>query len=249
MASGLDGNPNPLRSAARDRVLDEVADEVVRHRRGRDGGVLCVAVDGIDGAGKTTLADELARVLRTRGVPVLRSTTDSFHHPREVRWAKGILSPEGFYRYSHNLGALRARLLDPLTDRPPRPYRVAAFDEPSNSVVDAPLEVAPAGSVLLFDGLFLQRPELRHYWHLSIWVDGERRVTEDRTRRAVASCPAGPWGLVSMARWWAILGRYVGGLQLYIEACDPMGRADVVIDNNDLLAPSSTWRGGSFEVG
>ena len=243
MASGLDGNPDPLRSAARSRALGEVADEIFRRRRTLANGVLCVAVDGIDGAGKSTLADELAADLRRRGVPVLRSTTDSFHHRREVRWAKGVLSPEGFYRDSHDLPRLRELLLDPLTDRPTRPYRAAAFDEPSNAPVDAPSEVAPDAAVLLFDGLFLQREELRHYWDFSIWVDGEHRVTADRTRWASERCPAGPWGLVAMASSWAILGRYVGGLRLYIDECRPAEHADVVIDNNDLLAPSLAWRG------
>lgn len=31
--------------------------------------------------------------------------------------------------------------------------------------------------------------------------------------------------------------RYVDGQRLYLRACDPRGRADVVVDNSDLEAP------------
>jgi uridine kinase len=41
-----------------------------------------VAVDGPDAAGKTTLADELASVLRGRGRTVIRASIDGFHRPR-----------------------------------------------------------------------------------------------------------------------------------------------------------------------
>ena len=58
---------------------------------------MLVGIDGIDGSGKSTFADEVATLLRARGVPVVRSTVDSFHNPRSKRWARGRSSPVGFY--------------------------------------------------------------------------------------------------------------------------------------------------------
>jgi uridine kinase len=241
MPAGLDGNPEPITSPARRAVLTRVADEIIRRRS--VGGVLLVAIDGIDGGGKSTFADELAVMLEA-DVPVIRSTADSFHNPRAVRWRRGKLSPIGFYRDSHDLDILREILLDPLRSAPPVSYRAAAFDEPSDAPVSSPSETPRAGSVLLFDGLFLQRPELRHYWDLSIFLDGERRVTEERLERSTADCPPGPSALVHLASRWAVLRRYVEGFRLYVDECDPTGRADVVVDNNDLLRPTATFRRG-----
>jgi uridine kinase len=200
--------------------------------------VLRVAIDGIDGAGKSTFADELATVLREDEVPVIRSTTDSFHHPRSIRLARGLLSAEGFYRDSHDLAQLQALLLDPLSTDPPRAYRVAAFDEPTDSPVNAPLETAAGGAVLLFDGLFLQRPELRPYWDLVVWVDGAQRVADERIRRIGAAIPPGPSGIVALARSCAVLGRYLHGMQLYLDECSPLERATVIVRNDDLAEPS-----------
>lgn len=58
---------------------------------------LTVALDGIDAAGKTTLADALRAELEARGQRVLRASIDGFHNPSAIRRARGSLSPEGYY--------------------------------------------------------------------------------------------------------------------------------------------------------
>lgn len=199
--------------------------------------MVCVGIDGIDGAGKTTFADELAGVLTDRSIHVVRSTIDSFHAPRAVRWARGRCSPEGFYRDSHDLSSLHACLLDPLIDDPPGPFRTAAFDEPSDSAVDAPVQDAVPGMVLLFDGIFLHRPELRARWDLSIYLDGGDRVARGRSDRASRNVPPGPAGLIHLVRWWCFLDRYIEGQRLYLDECQPTARADVVVLNDELAAP------------
>jgi len=44
-----------------------------------------VAIDGVDGVGKTTLANELVDPLRRRGLLVIRASIDGFHNPGSVR--------------------------------------------------------------------------------------------------------------------------------------------------------------------
>lgn len=53
-----------------------------------------VAVDGVDGAGKTVFADELADRLRAGGRPVIRIGINGFHQVRAVRLRRGRDSPE-----------------------------------------------------------------------------------------------------------------------------------------------------------
>src|SRR5918994_1676380 len=60
----------------------ELRDEVT-HLYG--GGRVIVAVDGIDGAGKTTFADGLAEVFAEAGSAVYRASIDGFHRPRAER--------------------------------------------------------------------------------------------------------------------------------------------------------------------
>jgi uridine kinase len=54
-----------------------------------------VAIDGPPAAGKTTLADELAVVLREQGRDVIRATIDDFLFPRAQRYPRGEYSAEG----------------------------------------------------------------------------------------------------------------------------------------------------------
>ena len=236
MPAGLDGNPDPLRTPARAAVIAAVVDRVVALPGGRRA---VVAVDGIDGSGKSTFADELVAALAARpdfDRELVRSTVDSFHNPRSVRHARGPGSPTGFYRDSTNLDALVTELLEPF--RAGEPFRTAVFDEPFDSPVDDVPRTATADAVLVFDGIFVHRRELRDRWDVSVFLDGLDRVTAARVERVVAACPGDPLGdLLTMARWWVLLRRYVVGQRLYLDECDPAAAADIVIDNDDLAAP------------
>ena len=77
--------------------------------------IVRVAIDGVDGAGKTTLADALAPLVSAQGRPVIRAAVDDFHHPQAIRYARGRHSPDGFYLDSYDYGAFRRLLLDPLS--------------------------------------------------------------------------------------------------------------------------------------
>ena len=79
-----------------------------------DGGPLRVAVDGRTACGKSTFARALAGALSARGCNTLHTTIDGFHNPRSVRYARGRLSAEGYYRDARDLGAIRRELLAPL---------------------------------------------------------------------------------------------------------------------------------------
>ena len=114
-----------------------------------------VAIDGVDGVGKTTLANELAGPLQRRGVSVIRASIDGFHNPRSVRHRPGRGSPEGFFQDSFNYKELTAALLEPVGPGGSRLYRRAVFDYRTDSEVAAPVETAAPNSVLLFDGIFL----------------------------------------------------------------------------------------------
>jgi len=87
-----------------------------------------VAIDGVDGVGKTTLADDLVDPLRRRQVPVIRASIDGFHNPRSVRYRLGRSSPIGYFRDSFNHDALTAGLLRPLGPGGSGSYRRAVFD-------------------------------------------------------------------------------------------------------------------------
>ena len=190
-------------------------------------GLTIVAVDGVDGAGKTTFADALAEHLRSGGLHVLRASVDHFHHPRVVRYARGKTSPEGFYRDSYNYAALREELLYPA--RIGRPARLALFDHRIDAPIEAEPQLIALPSLLVFDGLFLHRPELRDEWDLSIFLDVPFEVSYARMAERDGSNPK-PTARVNR--------RYYLGQQLYFAEANPQASADIVIDYADFDRPA-----------
>jgi uridine kinase len=200
------------------RLVDVFPDRTIR-----------VAVDGVDGAGKTTFADELGASVSALGRPTIRASVDSFHNPKAVRYRQGRHSPKGFFEDSYNYVALKRFLLDPLGPAGSQCYQTAAFDHRLDKEVSAVELKAQPSSVLLVDGIFLHRPELLQYWDVSIFL-------QVAFAQSVARCaerdgwPPDPKALSNR--------RYVGGQRLYLERCQPASKATIVIDNNDFSSPA-----------
>lgn len=197
----------------------------------RPGRVLRVAVDGPDAAGKSTLVAELGQRLSvTRNT--IQASVDGFHQPRAVRRRRGELSPEGYYHDSFDHVALRDSLLDPLGPGGNRHYRTASYDHRADTATERQFQVAPDDAVLLVDGVFLLRPELREHWDLSIYLEV---APAESIRRALVR-DVELFGAVEAVRE-RYLARYLPGQQLYRDEAAPTRRADVVVDNNDPSAP------------
>jgi uridine kinase len=196
-----------------------------------------VGIDGVDGVGKTTLADELVEPLVRMGRQAVRASVDGFHRPREWRYRRGLDSPEGYFFDSFDYTALRSELLDPLGPEGTRRFRRAVFDYRIDRPVDVPYETAEADLILLFDGVFLQRPELAGAWDIRVWVDAPFDVTvsravsrdADRTDR----------GTVIRGKYET---RYVPGQLMYMDQCRPRDAADILANNADLENPDLEYR-------
>ncbi len=197
-----------------------------------------VAIDGPPAAGKTTLADELAALLRTRGRDVIRATIDDFLFPRVQRYPRGEYSAEGCYLDTHNHDALNRVLLDPLGPGGDRRYQDSIYDHTTDTVLSPPVTTAPANAVLVFDGVFLMRPELIDRWDLRVFVSTTLEKTVDRAvirERRVSSRAA-------VERRWR--ERYIPSQQLYFATVRPTDHVDIIVHNDDPRRPVWETRTG-----
>lgn len=200
---------------------------------------LRVAVDGPDAAGKTTLADELAPAVRARGRQVIRASIDDFGRPRAERYRRGADSPTGYYLDSFDHQALCAHLLDPLGPGGRGWYRRAVFDIRTDTPLPAPTERAAADAVVLVDGVFLLRPELRDRWDLRVFVSvGEAEVL----RRALAR-DAALFGSAERTEQ-RYRTRYLPAQRRYLAEARPAQVAEVVVGNDDVTRPVLVVRSG-----
>jgi uridine kinase len=187
-----------------------------------------VGIDGVDGAGKTMFGDQLARCLQESGRLTIRASVDGFHHPKAIRYRRGRQSPQGYFHDSYDYVQLKAALLDPLSPGGSGRYRSAIFDHRLDAPVAMPEAQAVPGAILVFDGIFLHRPELRLYWDYSIFLQVGFDISILRMARRDAGSPD-PHASANR--------RYVEGQALYLRACDPARHATITINNEDLAAP------------
>ena len=201
--------------------------------RKQPGKPLKVAIDGRSAAGKTTLCGELAEELRRRGVTTLLASADDFHHSREHRYRQGELSAIGYYQDAVDIQAIIDSLLAPLSGHCfPVDCQISSRDFrrdiPSNR---HSVGVAP-DTVLLFDGLFLFRPELNIYWDYRILVHIPPETSLERGLARDVTLFGSPEAVERRYNH-----RYEPAWQIYESRDAPWERADLIIGNASPQSP------------
>jgi uridine kinase len=195
-----------------------------------------VAIDGRTASGKTTLANELAKAIERLGRPVIRTSIDGFHRSKSERYARGRYSAEGYYRDARDLDAIVSLLLKPLALEGDRRYCTASFDLGDDVPLPLSFSTAEPNAVLVVDGTFLQRPELRTWWDFTVFVDTEEAVAE---HRGIARDGAHLGDEALATRLFA--ERYRPAFNLYAGEVDPKS-ADAVFGNDDFNNPTLQLR-------
>lgn len=189
---------------------------------------VAVAVDGPDAAGKTTFADSLVDALPA---PVVRASIDGFHHPREVRLARGSLSPEGYYLDSFDYAALDHELLQPFATGSTH-VRTRVHDHAHERAAVTEARDVPETAVLVVDGVFLLRPGLRDRWDVALHL----HVPPEETLRRALVRDLGLFGSEEAVRE-RYTQRYLPGQALYVADADPWAHADLVVDTTSPAEP------------
>jgi uridine kinase len=191
-------------------------------RRGR----ALVAVDGVDGSGKSTFASKLQEHIHDRPVIVLH--VDNFLNPSAVRQARGRHSPEAHWLDLYNYEALRSDALEPLRRGGDGWYRTASYDFDTDTHVRPDAIHAPDDALVLVEGLFLHRNEVVDFWDLSIFLDVPFSESARRMAERDGTHPDPEH---------ESMRRYVGGQRIYFERSRPWERASIVVDNSRFDEP------------
>lgn len=196
-------------------LLDALSDEfLANYRMGRT----FIAIDGMDGAGKTRFADDLAERLGRGSHAVFRASIDGFHRPRADRYVRGRDSPVGYYEDSFDYDLFRRVLVEPFRMGGSAGFVTAAYDVARDTQVEMEWKTGPQDATLIVDGVFLNRPELRGLWSWSIWLDVPIELADAR---------------LTARDGRGLTDRYRGGQELYLAHANPRAAASVIVDNTD----------------
>jgi uridine kinase len=214
-----------LQVQSKTEVIAALAEEIL-HNYGK--GRAIVAVDGLDGAGKTRFADALAAQLGIGHRAVFRASMDDFHWPRARRYALGRDSAEGFYRDSFDYTTLKRVLVEPFRTGSIGSFVLQAFDLKRDAPIQPKWSSGPEDALLVIDGIFLNRRELKGLWNYSIWLEVEPDTAAGRVIVRDAE---------DFEHDIANPERYSGGQALYLAEANPREAATTIIDNNDYDHP------------
>jgi uridine kinase len=129
-----------------------------------------VCIDGLGGAGKSTLAEAVA----SERPDVTVVLGDDFYGPQASDWTTWT-PQQGYERYFDH-DRLEDQVLQPLRSGSRASFQ--RYDWSANTLADW-IEVDPDG-VVIVEGVYLLRPRLRRYWDLAIYVDAGRDLRQRR---------------------------------------------------------------------
>ncbi len=171
-----------------------------------------VGIDGRGGSGKSSLARDLEARLAT--VTVVQF--DDFYRPaaeRAARGSQGDAEIGGDFDWRR----LRDQVLEPLVAGTPGRYQ--RYDWNRDELAE--WHDVPAVGVVIVEGSYVIRPELRGYYDLRVWVEAPYEV---RLARGVARD-----GEAARARW---VEEWMPEEDRYVATMSPADRADVLVDGS-----------------
>lgn len=183
---------------------------------------LLIGIDGLGGSGKTTYAYALQRQIKNCIILHL----DDFIYPKKVRYNEDYEEWECYYRLQWRYDELIETLLMPLNKGQSVHEAIEIYNKETDSYTMREMKI-PAGTIVIVEGVFLQRPELSPFFDCVIYLDVEKELRLQRVLHRDTYIGDKEEIL------WKYENRYFPAEDVYLEQCQPLARADAV----EVVAP------------
>lgn len=186
-----------------------------------------IAVNGIEGAGKTVFSEHFVRFLNSNNFDAKHVSIDGFHYNRQHRYRQGKNSAIGYYQDSYNETAFVEKVLIP--SQLQKPYYISAIH---SLETDEYIQLEPTyinnDTILVTDGAYLFKPIYVNNWDLKIYLKTSFDIALTRgSERDQLKLE----GLKNAKELF--MQRYHQSSRMYIEEVNPESIADVIIDVSD----------------
>ncbi|MEZ5025365.1 MAG: hypothetical protein R2739_02200 [Chitinophagales bacterium] len=188
---------------------------------------ICVAINGIEGTGKTTMTEKLTKFLNHNNIHTIHVSIDGFHNKKESRYKQGRDSAKGYYEDSYNENEFIEKVLKSSQSNSPN-ITNAIHDLESNEDLDLESIELNYNTVLITDGAYLFKKIYRNYWDLKIYLKTsfeialERGIDRDKDL----------FGGVEKTKE-KYEKRYHQSSKIYNDENCPEDFANIIIDNSD----------------
>lgn len=189
---------------------------------------LLVAVSGIDGSGKGYTTAQLVTALNQQGLHAVNINLDAWLTLPSERF--NTINPgEHFYRHAFHFEALFDQLIEPL--RHNRSVHLVTTLTGEAGIPFTQTYDFDAVEIIVLEGIFLLKQELRHRYDLSIWVDCSFETALERAlkRNQEGLSPA------------AIRQVYFPAQRSHLATDNPRAAADLIYLNDPTLLTRSGY--------
>jgi len=208
-------------------IINEIIKSAARCKV--DGKATVIAINGVDTAGKTSMAKQIAKQYHQSRQDAVVIHLDDFHRPKKQRYAGSNDADNYFYR-SFNYPLLLERILVPLHDHQVVDVTLPILDPVTDQYDREKSYLIEAHTIVILEGVFLFREELANYLDLKVFLQIE---FDEVIRRALVR----DVNILADRVIERYRNKYLPAQQIYMELCSPAEQADLLIDNTDWRNP------------
>lgn len=207
-------------AAIRLRIISIVKDKPLR-----------IAINGVEGSGKTTFAQLLTEYLINENNKAIHVSIDGFHHDRSYRYRQGRESARGYYEDSYDEKAFVEGVLTQSQNDSPC-YTPASHDLHTDQYLNlSPIRITD-DTIIITDGAYLFKPVYLPHWDLKIYL---RADFETAMKRGALRDQEALGGYEAALRKFE--QRYHAASKIYQQEVNPESHADIIVDNTDFENP------------
>ncbi len=195
--------------------------EEIKKLRSPDRTVI-IGIDGLGGAGKSTVSESIKKIFAETDIQVTILHIDDFIHPRAVRYSDKVEEWECYYYLQWRYDYLIHEIIKPIRSGDPFHKKIELYDKDNDSYILSDTDI-PVGSVVIIEGIFLQREELQNLFDYMIYID----VPEETRLKRVLERDGYIGDKEQIAAKYN--SRYFPAERYYCEHCSPAEKAGLVI--------------------
>ncbi|MDR7856774.1 P-loop NTPase fold protein [Tissierella sp.] len=140
---------------------------------------LVIGIDGLGGAGKTTIVNLLNSQLQNKNYSPVILHIDDFIHPRNIRYNETKEEWDCYYNIQWRYDYLIKEILAPIKEGLEIHKKIELYDMDNDAYALEQIEI-PKGSILFLEGIFLQRKEIRKYFDYIIYLNTQKEIRLNR---------------------------------------------------------------------
>ncbi|CDM69932.1 uridine kinase family protein [Clostridium bornimense] len=141
--------------------------------------VYIIGIDGLGGAGKTTLVNSLKLQLQNENYSSYVLHIDDFIHRKRIRYDSSREEWYCYYNLQWRYDYLVKEILSPIKNGEIVDKQIEIYNRENDEYFTQRVNLVH-GSVLILEGIFLQRKELKDYFDFVIYLDVPREVRLNR---------------------------------------------------------------------